>query len=31
MEMKIGQKFHAVDRLGLESEFILEWVEDGVF
>ena len=28
MEMKIGQKFHAVDRLGLESEFILEGVED---
>ena len=29
--MKIGQKFHAVDRIGLESEFILEGVEDGVF
>ena len=29
--MKIGQKFHAVDRIGLESEFSLEGGEDGVF
>ena len=29
--MKIGQKFHAVDRIGLESEWIFEGVEDGVF
>ena len=29
--MKIGQKFHAVDRLGLETEWIFEGVEDGVY
>ena len=31
IEMKIGQKFHAVDRLGLETEWIFEGVEDGVY
>ncbi|WP_418703703.1 hypothetical protein [Anaerotignum faecicola] len=31
MQMRIGQKFHAVDRIGLESEWIFEGVEDGVF
>ena len=29
--MKIGQKFHAIDRIGLESEWILEGVQDGVY